>query len=268
MPTYPIYQVDAFTDHVFRGNPAAVMPLKEWLPEETMQALAAENNLSETAFFVPEGDGYAIRWFTPVTEVPLCGHATLASSFVLFNQLGHKGNEIRFYSRERGTLVVRRGEDGMIVLDFPGSPIKPVVIPELMHRAIGMRPLETARVKGDEDFLVVVESAQAVRTMELSYPALYNMKAKGIVVTAEAGPGDECDFVCRYFAPGWGLPEDPVTGSIHTFLVPFWSKRLGRSDLVSHQVSERGGVLRCRHLGDRVEMAGRGVLYMTGEVTL
>lgn len=268
MPTFSLYQVDAFADQLFKGNPAAVMPLDAWLPDETLQVLAAENNLSETAFFVPEGDGYAIRWFTPSTEVPLCGHATLASAYVLFNELGHVGDTIVFSTRERGQLTVRRGEGGQIILDFPASKTRSAVMPELMTRTIGTRGLEVARVKDDEDMLVVVDSPDHVRTMVPSHAGIYNMKLRGLVVTAEAGPDDGCDFVCRYFAPGYGIPEDPVTGSIHTFLVPFWSKRLGRSELVSHQVSARGGVLHCRDLGERIEIAGTGILYMKGEVFL
>lgn len=271
MPVYDIFQVDAFTDRPLAGNPAAVIPLQEWLPEDTMLAVAAENNLSETAYFVPHGDGYAIRWFTPVCEVPLCGHATLASAYVLFNELGFGGDEIRFDTRQRGTLNVRRGAGGRIVMDFPSGESKPSLVPDALWPVLGARPMEVHKIEkaGERDLLVVLESAEAVAELAPHLSRFGEVDgARGIIVTAKADEGADHDFVCRYFAPGWGIAEDPVTGSIHTFLVPFWSKRLGRTDLVSRQVSKRGGILYCKDRGDRTEIAGDGVLYMKGQVTL
>lgn len=268
MPTLPLFQVDAFTDTVLKGNPAAVMPLPEWLPEETLQALAAENNLSETAFVVPEGEGtYAIRWFTPMCEVPLCGHATLASAFVLFEHLGFAGDVLRLSTRERGTLEVRRGEGGRLVMNFPAGQVKRTVIPEGIERVIGARPLEAVRM-GAEDLIVVLDSAERVRTLVPRLQAFPQFRLRGLLVTAEADADDAADIVCRYFAPGYGIAEDPVTGSVHTFLVPFWAPRLGKAEIVSRQVSARGGVLHCRDLGERTEIAGDAVLYLRGEVTL
>lgn len=267
MPILPLFQVDAFTTEPLKGNPAAVMPLDTWLPDDTMQALAAENNLSETAFFVPHEEGYAIRWFTPTCEVQLCGHATLASAFVLFEYLAYGEESVRFYTRERGVLDVHQGEGRRLIMDFPSGTTKAAVIPEAMDRVLGARPLEVHKV-GTDDFLVVLDSPRVVRTLTPNVAAFGRLNAKGVMVTAEAGRDDGCDFVVRYFAPGHGIAEDPVTGSIHTYLVPFWAKRLGRRDLVSRQVSARGGVLYCRDLGERTEIAGDAVLYMEGRVTL
>jgi PhzF family phenazine biosynthesis protein len=267
MPTLPLFQVDAFTDRVLTGNPAAVMPLAEWLPDDVLQALAAENNLAETAFFVAEGDGYAIRWFTPLCEVPLCGHATLASAFVLFTQLGFSGDVVRFTTRERGTLEVRRGPGGRLVMDFPAGATKRSIMPEGIERLIGARPMEAVKM-GDDDILAVLDSADRVRTLVPRLTAFAGFKLRGLLVTAEAAPEDEANIVCRYFAPGYGIPEDPATGSAHTFLVPFWAPRLGKTEIASRQLSPRGGRLYCRHLSERTEIAGDAVLYMRGEVTL
>lgn len=268
MPTLPLFQVDAFTDTVLKGNPAAVMPLDAWLPDATLQALAAENALSETAFIVPDGDGgYAIRWFTPLCEVPLCGHATLASAFVLFEHLGFTGDVLRFSTRERGVLEVRRGPGGRIVMDFPAGPLKRALMPEGLDRLLGARPLEAVKM-GADDLIVVLDSAERVRTLAPHLQHLPHFKLRGLLVTAEAAPEDGADIVCRYFAPGYGIAEDPVTGSVHTFLVPFWAPRLGKAEIVSRQVSARGGTLYCRDLGERTEIAGDAVLYLRGEVRL
>lgn len=268
MARYPIYRVDAFTDRPLAGNPAAVMPLESWLPEETMQAVAAENNLSETAYFVREGDAYAIRWFTPTCEVPLCGHATLASSWVIFERLDPDARSIRFTTRERGDLVVTRGEAGRLVMDFPAAPTKAMIVPEGLDRLLGARSLEVHKVR-DKDMLVVLDSADTVRRLSPDVSAVpRTLGISGVIVTAEADVGSGADFVCRYFAPGHGVAEDPVTGSIHTFLVPFWAKRLGKTELVSHQLSARGGVLYCRDRGERTEIAGDAVLTLEGEVIL
>lgn len=268
MPTLPLFQVDAFTDTVLKGNPAAVMPLPQWLPDETLQALAAENNLSETAFVVAADDGsHAIRWFTPMCEVPLCGHATLASTFVLFEHLGFAGEILRLTTRERGTLEVRRGEGGRLVMDFPAGKLKPAIIPEGIDRLLGARPMEAAKM-GQDDMIVVLDSAERVRTLAPHLQGLPHFRLRGLLVTAEAAKDDEADIVCRYFAPGYGIAEDPVTGSVHTFLVPFWAPRLGKAEILSRQVSAREGLLHCRDLGERTEIAGSAVLYLRGEVTL
>lgn len=263
----PIYQVDAFTDCLFKGNPAAVMPLKSWLPDATLQALAAENNLSETAFLVPQGEDYAIRWFTPATEVPLCGHATLAAAHVVFSDLYPGRQEVTFYSRERGPLPVRKGEQGRLVLDFPATALRRVVMPDMISAVLGAEVLEVQGYLPGE-LLAVLPSAQAVRALTPHLPAFGKVKAGGIIVTAEADAGEPYDFVCRYFAPALGVEEDPVTGSIHTALAPFWAKRLGKSSLISHQSSARGGVLACEVLGDRVEIAGNCAFYLRGTVSL
>lgn len=267
MPTLPLYQVDAFTRRPLAGNPAAVMPLDEWLPEDTMQAIANENNLAETAFIVREGDVHAIRWFSPLCEVPLCGHATLASAFVLFEHLGVTAETITFRTRERGDLHVRRGGEGRIVMDFPAGKVTRSMVPEGLDRILGARPMEVVKVLAD-DLLVVLDTPQAVRDLAPMVSAFPRVKARGIIVTAEAEPGGDADFICRYFAPGWGIAEDSVTGSIHTWLVPFWAKRLGRTALISHQVSARGGVLYCQDQGERTEIAGDAVLTMKGEMFL
>lgn len=269
MPTLPLFQVDAFTDRVLRGNPAAVMPLPEWLPDDTLLALAAENNLSETAFVVADGDGFAIRWFTPTCEVELCGHATLSAAFVVFEHLNWPGDEVRFSTRARGILTVRRGEAGRLVMDFPAGKTKAVMFPLGLERLLGgPRGMEVAGV-GDDDLLVVLGSAEEVRRLSPRLSAFAGFKLRGLIVTAEAdGMEEGADIVCRYFAPGYGIPEDPVTGSIHTVLVPFWAPRLGKTEIVSRQVSARGGTLYCRHLGERTEIAGQAVLYLRGEVTL
>jgi PhzF family phenazine biosynthesis protein len=267
MPTLPFYQVDAFTDRPLAGNPAAVMPLDAWLPDAMLQAIAAEHNLAETAFFVAEGDAFAIRWFTPLCEVPLCGHATLASAHVVFEHRGQGGAVVTFRTRERGDLTVRRGAGRRLIMDFPAGKVRPSLIPEDLHRVLGARPLEVVKVD-DDDLLVVLDGPQAVRALTPAVSAFPRVKARGIIVTAEAAAEAEEDIVCRYFAPGWGIAEDPVTGSIHTWLVPFWARRLGKEALVSRQVSARGGTLYCRDLGDRTEIAGDAVLVLKGDMTL
>jgi PhzF family phenazine biosynthesis protein len=262
-----IYQVDAFTDRLFKGNPAAVMPLKSWLPDSTLQALAAENNLSETAFLVPQGEDYAIRWFTPATEVPLCGHATLAAAHVVFNDLYPGRDQVTFHSRERGPLPVRKGEQGRLVLDFPATALRRVVMPDMIAAVLGTDVLEVQGYLPGE-LLAVLPSAEAVRSLTPHLLAFGKIKAKGIIVTAEAGADEPYDFVCRYFAPGLGIDEDPVTGSIHTALAPFWAKRSGKTALLSYQASSRGGLLACTVLDERVEIAGHCAFYLRGTVSL
>lgn len=259
----PLYQVDAFADEPFRGNPAAVVPLEAWLPEDLMQAIASENALSETAFLVREGPArYGLRWFTPVAEVDLCGHATLASAFVLFERLGEGGEAIAFESAS-GRLLARRDEDRGIALDFPARQASPCEPPPGLAAALGARPVEVRRAL--RDYLVVLGSEEEVRALRPDFAALASCELPGTIVTA---PGGEVDFVSRYFCPALGIPEDPVTGSAHSTLVPYWSSRLGRRTLLARQVSARGGELRCADRGDRVEIAGRAVLYLEGTIRL
>lgn len=265
-----IFQVDAFAGELFRGNPAAVCILEEWLPDSLMQAIAAENNLSETAFAVPEGKGYEIRWFTPVTEVALCGHATLATAHVLFHEQPAVGNEahptegdrIEFYSRERGTLTVTRHGD-WLELDFPADVPAEAKLPIGMVEAMGAEPMECLR--GTTDYLLVYEDQAAIEDLNPDFGLLKQIKARGVIVTAQ---GDAVDFVSRFFAPQSGVDEDPVTGSAHTMLVPYWSERLKKQQLEALQLSARGGQLRCESRGDRVGIAGRAVTYLAGRILL
>ncbi|PHQ24281.1 isomerase [Marinobacter guineae] len=264
----PIYQVDAFTSRIFGGNPAAVMPLESWLPDETMLSLALENNLSETAFFVPlpeedEAD-FHIRWFTPGIEVPLCGHATLASAWVMFNKLGWDQEQIRFRSKS-GPLAVKQTDDGWLVLDFPNFACEEQPTPALIREALKGAPETAFFVQNDTNYMVVLEDEAAVRAAQPDIRKLKQLGNLGLIVTA---PGAECDFVSRYFAPGGGIDEDPVTGSIHSVLVPFWAERLGKNRLEARQISARGGVLRCELKGDRVDIAGQAAFYMEGSVYL
>jgi len=254
-----IFQVDAFTDRVFSGNPASVIPLEAWLDEETMQNIAIENNVSETAFFVEiEPGAYHIRWFTPETEVDLCGHATLATAHVLYNHLGFKKSKVRFKSNS-GDLFVEKKEQ-KYWLDFPSQPPKPISIPKLLPEAIGTIPVYTGV---NVDLLVLVDSEQTVRSMRPDLLILKKMEVRGVIVTA---PGNDHDFVSRFYAPGVGVPEDPVTGSAHTVLTPFWAKRLGKSELSAFQVSKRGGELLCKDEGDRVKIGGSATTYLIGNI--
>jgi len=257
----PIYQIDAFTDHLFGGNPAAVCPLAEWLPDEIMQRIAAENNLAETAFFTRENDHFHIRWFTPVVEVDLCGHATLATAHTLYAHLGFTENEIRFISRS-GWLKVRKNED-RLTLDFPADPVAPAEPPEELIASLGFRPTET--FKGKTDWMVILRNQKEVEAIHPNLNLMTEVTGRGVIVTA---PGKEVDFVSRFFAPQSGVPEDPVTGSAHTTLAPFWGKRLGKQELTAIQVSKRRGHLTCRLNGDRVEISGKAVTYLIGEIII
>lgn len=253
-----IFQIDAFTSEPFHGNPAAVVPLESWLPAETMQAIALENNLAETAFFVSEGDGYGLRWFTPTIEMDLCGHATLASGYVLYELLGATANILRFHTRS-GELTVER-ENGRLVLDFPSRPATAVKAPAGLIDAIGSEPKEILRSR---DYMLVYESEADVLSIKPDYTALMKLGAHAVIVTAK---GDSSDFVSRFFAPELGVPEDPVTGSAHCTLIPYWAGRLGKNELFARQVSARGGELYCELRGDRVRIGGNAALYMTGEI--
>lgn len=256
-----LYQVDAFTDRLFGGNPAAVCPLEAWLPDGQMQQIAAENNLAETAFYVRTGAGLEIRWFTPTVEVDLCGHATLAAAYVVFEYDRLAGDEVEFASKS-GPLKVRR-EGGLLVLDFPADPVEPVAVPQLLIEALGREPIET--YKGKTDYLVVYGAEEHVARLAPDACDLAMVPARGIIVTA---PGREVDFVSRFFAPQVGVPEDPVTGSAHTTLTPYWSARLGKVELTAVQLSKRQGRLRCRLAGRRVEIAGHAVPYLEGTITI
>lgn len=258
----PIYQVDAFSRSVFAGNPAAVCPLENWLEDETLQAIAAENNLSETAFFVAQDNSIELRWFTPACEVELCGHATLASAHVFFEELNHSGDLISF-STKSGILTVRR-ENGMLVLNFPSRPPGPVEVDPLLATALGGPP--PVHVLAGRDYLVRYETAAQVRELQPDMEALQRIDRSAVIVTA---PGTDCDFVSRFFAPQKGVPEDPVTGSAHCTLVPYWSQELKKTSLHARQVSSRGGELFCRFLADdRVELGGYAVLFMKGTIRI
>jgi len=263
----PIYQIDAFASVVFTGNPAAVCPLERWLPDATMQSIAAENNLAETAFFVPRrpagalpvgGVEYDLRWFTPEAEIDLCGHATLASGHVVFSVLEPSRESVTFHSRS-GPLMVRRDGE-MLALDFPSRPPTRCDAPAGLVEALGVTPVE---LWSSRDLMVLLGSEHAVRGLAPSFDRIRALKVFGVIVTA---PGREVDFVSRFFAPSMGVPEDPVTGSAHCTLIPYWAKRLGKTRLTARQVSVRGGELYCEDRGERVTIAGRAVQYLEGMI--
>jgi PhzF family phenazine biosynthesis protein len=256
-----IFQVDAFTDKLFHGNPAAVCPLEEWLPAETMQRIAMENNLSETAFFIKGKDRYEIRWFTPAVEVDLCGHATLAAAYVIFHFLDYAGSVIELSSRS-GRLTVRRDGD-LLTLNFPADKVVKSGVPEELRRGLGAGPLEA--YKGKTDYLLVFGTQQEIEDMKPDFGLLGSVPARGIIVTAR---GRDVDFVSRFFAPQVGIDEDPVTGSAHTLLTPFWTERLGKQELTAMQLSRRRGWLKCKLAGDRVEISGKARAYMTGKIEI
>ncbi|MGE0021401.1 MAG: PhzF family phenazine biosynthesis protein [Draconibacterium sp.] len=256
-----IYQVDAFAEKVFEGNPAAVIPLQEWLPDVLMQQIALENNLSETAFFVPIELGFHLRWFTPKAEVKLCGHATLATAHVLYNHLGFAENEIRFDSLS-GELKVTREKD-LIILDFPALTATETEIPESVAKAFNIAP--KACFKGRDDYMLVFENEQEVLALQPDFQQLVNAQTRGVICTSKS---NKYDFVSRFFAPAVGINEDPVTGSAHTMLIPFWAKKLGKNELLAKQVSARGGILNCKMAGERVEIGGKAVTFLTGEINI
>lgn len=252
-----IFQLDAFTNQLFKGNPAAVCPLDEWVSDGMLQNIAAENNLSETAFFVKEKEGFHIRWFTPTTEVSLCGHATLAAAAVIFRKLVYKSEVIKFKSRS-GELTVKRNAD-RFVLDFPSDPPEKIEKnPEILN-AMGIEPSEW--YKGNEDYMLVYESEGEISSLSPNFEELGKNTNRGVIVTA---PGSQTDFISRFFAPAAGIDEDPVTGSAHTTLTPYWSKRLKKKKLNAMQVSPRGGTLICEDAGDRIKISGRVAFYLQG----
>ena len=264
MKTMKLYQVDAFTERLFSGNPAAVCVLDSWLNDELMQSIANENNLSETAFVVPCGKDFEIRWFAPTVEVDLCGHATLASAFVLFNLLHYPDSIIRFHSLRSGQLSVEKKED-MLFLDFPTDTI--VAVPEeentRIEKCIGMTPVES--YKGNTDYMAVIENERSLHSLQPDFIEIAQLDARGLIVTAK---GEEVDFVSRFFVPRLGINEDPVTGSAHTTLLPLWSKKLHKNKLIAKQLSKRGGQLVCEYKDNRCLIGGKARLFMTGEIIL
>jgi PhzF family phenazine biosynthesis protein len=258
----PLYQVDAFASEVFAGNPAAVCLLDRWIDDSILQAVAAENNLSETAFLVRNAKGFELRWFTPVTEVTLCGHATLASAFVLFAYRKWPEEHIRFQTRKSGVLVVTRRDD-LLEMDFPARPAYAQAPPAGLKEALRVTPQEV--LGSAEDLLVVLDSERTVKAAQPDILALERVTCRGTIITAR---GDRSDFVSRFFAPQVGIPEDPVTGSAHCVLAPYWAGVLRKNDLHAFQVSKRGGELFCTHAGERVKISGKAVLYMEGTITV
>ncbi|MGE5127473.1 MAG: PhzF family phenazine biosynthesis protein [Betaproteobacteria bacterium] len=257
----PLYQVDAFTSRVFAGNPAAVVPLERWLDDDTLQKLAAENNLSETAFLVGGSGDYQIRWLTPAAEVDLCGHATLASAWIVFNRLEPGLGEVTFRSKSGPLRVTAEGE--RLALDFPSRAPEPAEASlAAVAAALGARP---AALQASRDFLAVFEGEAEVRGLRPDMAKTAALERMAVIATA---PGADCDFVSRFFAPGVGVPEDPVTGSAHCTLVPYWSRRLGRKRLFARQVSARGGELWCEDRGDRVSIAGCAALFLEGTIVV
>ena len=256
-----LYQVDAFTDKLFGGNPAGVCPLDDWLPEEVMQNIAFENNLAETAFFIINGADFELRWFTPVSEVDLCGHATLASAHVLFNHMDYNRDKIIFHSRS-GELTVRK-DNGKLVLNFPADIVKKIESPDDLIKAIGKNPLEA--FKGKTDYMLVYSSQKEIEDISPDFEMIKKFKARGVIVTAK---GNDVDFVSRFFAPEVGINEDPVTGSAHTTLTPYWAKVLGKKELTAMQLSKRKGNLNCKLINGRVEIAGYAVTYLEGSIKI
>ena len=257
----PIYQVDAFTDKLFGGNPAAVCPLEKWLDDTVLQHIAAENNLAETSFFIKDIAGFHIRWFTPKSEVDLCGHATLATAFVLFESLGHKGNTISFQSRS-GTLTVTK-ENDWLTLNFPVDKLKKLELTPEILSCFDRKPMEVH--EGLSDIMLVFANEQEIKEIVPNLNMIAQFERRGMIVTAK---GNDVDFVSRFFAPAVGIDEDPVTGSAHTTLTPYWSKQLNKTTLTAKQISERGGFLKCKLLSDRVEISGQAKMYMKGEITI
>ena len=259
MAKIPYFEVDAFASQLFRGNPAGVCPLQKWLDDKLMQDIAAENNFAETAFFIPRGEDYELRWFTPTIEMDLCGHATLASAFIIFKELGFRNDVVRFHTKS-GELTVSRNGD-VLTLDFPSRPPKPCAVPEALVKGLGKKPIEILKAR---DYLALFANAEDVQSLQPDFTLLGTLDEK-VIVTA---PGMDCDFVSRFFAPTAGVNEDPVTGSAHCTLIPYWAERLGKKKLFAQQLSKRGGELFCEDASDRVLIGGKAVLYLRGEIQL
>ena len=255
-----LYQIDSFTDTPFEGNPAAVIPLKTWLPDNIMQSIAEENNLSETVFFVPKNKGFHIRWFTPKTEVDLCGHATLAAAYVLFNILGYNKERIEFESKS-GTLTVLQ-KDNWLVMDLPAQPPIPCDVPDEIVKAFDKVPIECLR---SEDYIAVFETESDILSIKLDIDYLKKLDLRGVIITAKSR---QYDFVSRFFAPKYGIDEDPVTGSAHTQLIPYWAHKLGKTNMQAKQVSSRGGEILCELYNDRVLISGKAVKFLEGKIQL
>lgn len=255
-----IYQVDAFAGKVFSGNPASVCPLEAWLPDATLQNVAMENNQAETCFYVRKNGIYEVRWFTPTVEVDLCGHATLAAARVIYSYEGYQENTIHFHSHRSGSLTVARRGD-LLELDFPTDIFGPVPLTSELASGFSIKPLEA--FKGKTDFMLVFEREDDIRTIETDLARISGLEARGVIITAK---GNSTDFVSRFFAPQSGIPEDPVTGSAHTTLTPYWSARLGKTTLTAAQLSARGGQLFCENKGHRTLIGGYAHTYMVGEI--
>lgn len=254
------YQIDAFASKPFEGNPAAICPLDEWLPDELMQSIATENNLSETAYFVKNNKGYHIRWFTPVHEVDLCGHATLASAYVIFNILGYSENEIAFESKS-GVLTVKRNND-LLEMNFPAQPVVKCDTPGPILKAFDETPVECLK---SEDYIVVFDSEAFILNANPDLSSLAELDLRGVAITSKS---DSYDFVTRFFAPKYGINEDPVTGSAFTQLIPYWANRLNKNSLNAKQVSKRGGEVGCVYDGGRVQISGKAARYMVGTIEI
>jgi PhzF family phenazine biosynthesis protein len=258
--TQKIYQVDAFADKVFSGNPAAVCPLDKWLNDDILQKIAMENNLAETAFYVRKGDQFELRWFTPAVEVDLCGHATLAAAFVLFNHENYTGARIEFYSPRSGLLTVtKKGE--LLTLNFPTDIFEPVPLTDEILNCFDIVP--HSAFKGKTDYLLVFDKEEDILNIKPDFNKIKKLHSRGVIISSK---GNHVDFVSRFFGPQVGINEDPVTGSAHTTLTPYWAKQLNKTELTAIQLSERRGHLFCKYLNDRVEISGKGKLYLTGEI--
>lgn len=257
-----IYQVDAFTNELFSGNPAAVCPLSQWLSDELMQKIAEENNLAETAFYVKQDDHYQLRWFTPAVEVDLCGHATLAAAHVLFNHENHRGDIIRFHSPRSGELRVRKDGE-LLTMDFPADKPTQTELSEELIAGFDIAP--GMAYKGKTDLMLVFGNENDIRILKPDFGRIRKLGGRGVIVTAR---GDEVDFVSRFFAPQSGIDEDPVTGSAHTTLIPYWAGETGKTEMTAMQLSRRKGYLHCRYLGERVEISGEAQLYLKGRINV
>jgi len=258
-----IYQIDAFSNQTFGGNPAAVCILDSWLSPELMQKIAEENNLAETAFAVKRDELYEIRWFTPEIEVDLCGHATLATAFVLFHFYELEKDTIQFYSSRSGELTVNKADNGWLTMDFPSDTLIAIKNIDEIDNALGKAPIKT--YKGKTDYMLIYKSQKEIEELDPNFFLLDQVDARGVIVTA---PGNEVDFVSRFFAPSCGIPEDPVTGSAHTSLTPYWTEVFDKTKMTAKQLSKRGGDLVCEYLGERVKISGKAVLYLTGEIDI
>lgn len=257
-----IYQVDAFTDKLFSGNPAAVCPLEAWLDDETMQNIATENNLAETAFFVYKDDRFHIRWFTPTIEMDLCGHATLASAYIIFSEQNYTSDCIRFFSERSGELTVYKNNE-LYTLNFPADEYTSISVPADVSRYFDIKPV--AALQGKTDYLFVFENEAQIKTINVNFHELAKLPVRGVIITAK---GEAVDFVSRFFAPQSGVDEDPATGSAHTTLIPYWAAVLGKREMQAVQLSHRKGYMACKHLGNRVEISGNAKLYMKGEILI